>query len=327
MLCARLCRAACARLRRPHTLCALRGCAAPPARGCAARPCSVRGCAVPPARLRGTRGRSRPPLSPLPPTPTPWNRQRRCQGRCQCRHVAAVAVAERRMSSPRAVRGGPRPTQTRPLVRCALVKHATIGGRLTRPLARTSPCGTRRRSWLLVQLLLVACSYSLLAHRRRARRSRPLAARRRSSPPPLTAPSRAVATRHRTRPAHGCLLSWPLVARRRSPPLAAARRRSRSPIAAAPARRSLATRNRSPPERYPSGGRSCLVAIAAPPPGAPPVGCQVKSRCVLSLRGRRLPFLCVLAVPCLSTDCVLAVPCLGTACGKLVIAFLCDALT
>ena len=244
MLCARLCRAACARLRRPHTLCALRGCAAPPARGCAARPCSVRGCAVPPARLRGTRGRSRPPLSPLPPTPTPWNRQRRCQGRCQCRHVAAVAVAERRMSSPRAVRGGPRPTQTRPLVRCALVKHATIGGRLTRPLARTSPCGTRRRSWLLVQLLLVACSYSLLAHRRRARRSRPLAARRRSSPPPLTAPSRAVATRHRTRPAHGCLLSWPLVARRRSPPLAAARRRS-PPLPIADRRRS-----RSPLARY-----------------------------------------------------------------------------
>ena len=63
--------------------------------------------------------------------------------------VAAVAVAERRMSSPRAARAPPRLTQTRPLVRCALVKRATTSGDLRAPLARTSPCGARRRSRLL----------------------------------------------------------------------------------------------------------------------------------------------------------------------------------
>ena len=93
--------------------------------------------------------------------------------------------------------------------------------------------------------------------------------------------------------ARGSGYSRPLAAAHCSPLLATARRRP-----------SLATRGRSPTERRPPSRvpRLCLAGVV-----------RAFQRCVLFSVGR-LPFLCVLAVPCLGTDCVLAVPCLGTTC-------------
>ena len=104
--------------------------------------------------------------------------------------------------------------------------------------------------------------------------------------------------------ARGSGYSRPLAAAHCSPLLATARRRpslatrgrspTERPLAAAPARPSLATRGRSPTERRPPSRvpRLCLAGVV-----------RAFQRCVLFSVGR-LPFLCVLAVPCLGTDCV-----------------------